>query len=136
MSLPPPRIVGSARVKAWRHARLIDQESDAYVALIEAGLEALERKEQTEPKTPAAMTLRQARSCCSQDSGGGRSAWASLCGSSGSNVTSGPRLIGQRAIVPDLRPASALLLGRELAVLTAVALRRVLRLERLGAVCA
>jgi hypothetical protein len=52
MSLPPPRIVVRARVKADRHARLIDQESDAYVALIEADLEALERKEQTEPQKP------------------------------------------------------------------------------------
>jgi hypothetical protein len=52
MSLPPPRIVVSARVKAGRHARLIDQESDAYVALIEAGLEALEREAQPEPQKP------------------------------------------------------------------------------------
>ena len=38
-----------ARVRAFRHAHLYDQESDAYAALLEKALEMFEQKERHHP---------------------------------------------------------------------------------------
>jgi hypothetical protein len=40
------------RVRTWRHAHQIDPESEAYVALLEKGLEAVEREERKTDKKP------------------------------------------------------------------------------------
>jgi hypothetical protein len=38
------------RVRDFRHARKYDRESEAYIELIEKGLEAIEREERPAPK--------------------------------------------------------------------------------------
>jgi hypothetical protein len=39
----------AARIRAFRFSRQLDRESEAFVILLEAGLEALEREEETIP---------------------------------------------------------------------------------------
>jgi hypothetical protein len=46
-----------ARVRAWRHARQIDPESEAYAQLLEKGLEASDREEREEKSGRKARKL-------------------------------------------------------------------------------